>query len=222
MIKFLIVDDERKIREVVKEYAKASYMECDEASNGEEAVNMIRNNYYQAVVLDIMMPKMDGFTAVKSIREFSEVPIILLSARQDEFDKLLGFDLGVDDYVTKPFSPKELMARIRAVADRAKGIKHSFYQFEGLMVDITGRTVSVDEERINLTPKEFDLLVYLIRHENQALSREVLLDKVWNYNYFGDYRTVDTHIKMLRQNLGVYRKFIVTVRGTGYKFELKD
>lgn len=222
MIKFLIVDDEVKIREVVKEYAKASNMQCDEASNGEEALNMIRNNFYHVIVLDIMMPKMDGFTAVKKIREFSEVPIIVLSARQEEFDKLLGFDLGIDDYVTKPFSPKELMARIKAISERAKGIKHNFYQFEGLHVDIIGRTVSVDDERVNLTPKEFDLLVYLIRHENQALSREVLLDKVWNYNYYGDYRTVDTHIKMLRQNLGVYRKFVVTVRGTGYKFEVED
>ncbi|CAM3577863.1 response regulator transcription factor [Erysipelothrix urinaevulpis] len=222
MVKFLIVDDEVKIREVVKEYAKASNMECDEAADGEEALHLIRNNYYHAVVLDIMMPRMDGFTAVQKIREFSEVPIILLSARQEEFDKLFGFDLGVDDYVTKPFSPKELMARIKAVAERAKGVKHSFYQFEGLHVDITGRSVSVDDERVNLTPKEFDLLVFLIQHENQALSREVLLDRVWNYNYYGDYRTVDTHIKMLRQNLGVYRKFIVTVRGTGYKFEVEN
>lgn len=222
MIKFLIVDDERKIREVVKEYAKASDMKCDEAANGEEALMMIRNNYYQVVVLDIMMPKMDGFTAAQKIREFSEVPIIVLSARTEEFDKLLGFDLGVDDYVTKPFSPKELMARVKAVAERAKGVKHNLYQFEGLKVDITGRIVSIDDERVNLTPKEFDLLVYLIRHEGQALSRENLLDKVWNYNYYGDYRTVDTHIKMLRQNLGEYRKFIVTVRGTGYKFEVEN
>ena len=221
MIKFLIVDDEKNIREVVKEYAEAYEMDCDEAADGKEALEKVRQNFYHVVVLDIMMPVMDGYETVESIREFSNVPIILLSARQEEIDKLHGFDLGVDDYVTKPFSPKELMARIKAIAERGKGFKHSVYQFEGLHVDITGRTVEIDGERVNLTPKEFDLLVFLIRHEDQALSREVLLDKVWNYNYYGDYRTVDTHIKMLRQNLGPYRKFIVTVRGTGYKFEVE-
>lgn len=220
MIKFLIVDDEEKIREVAKEYAKVSGFACDDASDGVEAVEKIRNNDYDVVVLDIMMPNMDGFTAVKEIRNVKDVPIIMLSARQEEFDKLLGFDLGVDDYVTKPFSPKELMARIKAVSDRSKGMKHSVYTFEGLEVDITGRNLLIDGERINVTPKEFDLLVFLIQHKDQALSRDVLLDKVWNYNYYGDYRTVDTHIKMLRQNIGPYRDYIVTVRGTGYKFEI--
>lgn len=220
MIKFLIVDDEEKIRDVAHEYAKASGLVCDQASDGAEAIEMIKNEDYDVVVLDVMMPNVDGFTACREIKKIKDVPIIMLSARQEEFDKLLGFELGIDDYVTKPFSPRELMARIKAVAERSKGLKHSVYSFSGLEVDITGRNLIVDGERINVTPKEFDLLVFLIQHKDQALSRDVLLDKVWNYNYYGDYRTVDTHIKMLRQNLGPYRDYIVTVRGTGYKFEV--
>ena len=216
----LIVDDEPKIRAVVKEYAKVSGYECDEASDGLVALEKVKLNKYDVIVMDIMMPNLDGFSAIKEIKEVDDIPIIMLSARTDEFDKLLGFDLGVDDYVTKPFSPKELMARIKVVADRKKRTLNTRYTFEGLEVDVTGRVVSVDGERVNLTPKEFDLLVFLIIHKDQALSRDILLDKVWNYNYFGDYRTVDTHIKMLRQNLGIYRKFITTVRGTGYKFEV--
>lgn len=222
MIRFLIVDDEEKIRDVACEYARVSGFECDEASDGLEALNKIRDNDYDVIILDIMMPNMDGFTAIKEIKAISDVPILMLSARQEEFDKLLAFDLGIDDYVTKPFSPKELMARIKAIADRAKGVKHTVYTFKGLEVDITGRTLTINGERVNVTPKEFDLLVFLIQHKDQALSRDLLLDKVWNYNYYGDYRTVDTHIKMLRQNIDPYRDFIVTVRGTGYKFEVLD
>lgn len=222
MIKFLIADDEMKIREVASEYAKASGLACDQAEDGLVALEMVKENDYDVVVLDIMMPNLDGYSACREIKKISDVPIIMLSARQEEFDKLMGFELGIDDYVTKPFSPRELMARIKAVAERSKGIKHTIYTFGGLQVDITGRNLSIDGERINVTPKEFDLLVFLIQHKDQALSRDVLLDKVWNYNYYGDYRTVDTHIKMLRQNLGNYRDFIVTVRGTGYKFEVID
>ena len=222
MIKILIVDDEPKIRTVVKEYAKVSGYECDEASDGLEALDKIRQTEYDVIILDIMMPNLDGFSAVKEIKAIKDVPIIMLSARTDEFDKLLGFDLGVDDYVTKPFSPKELMARVKVVSERSKRTPNTRYNFEGLEVDVTGRVVSVDNKRVNLTPKEFDLLVFLINHKDQALSRDILLDKVWNYNYYGDYRTVDTHIKMLRQNLGPYRKFITTVRGTGYKFEVDN
>lgn len=222
MIKILIVDDEPKIRTVVKEYAKVSGYECDEASDGLEALDKIRQREYDVIILDIMMPNLDGFSAVKEIKAIKDVPIIMLSARTDEFDKLLGFDLGVDDYVTKPFSPKELMARVKVVSERRKRTPNTRYNFEGLEVDVTGRVVSVDNKRVNLTPKEFDLLVFLINHKDQALSRDILLDKVWNYNYYGDYRTVDTHIKMLRQNLGPYRKFITTVRGTGYKFEVDN
>lgn len=222
MVKILIVDDEPKIRAVVKEYAKVSGYHCDEASDGLDALNKIKMQDYDVIVLDIMMPNMDGFSAVKEIKAIKDIPIIMLSARTDEFDKLLGFDLGVEDYVTKPFSPKELMARIKVVSERKKRTPNTRYTFDGLEVDVTGRVVSVDGTRVNLTPKEFDLLVFLIQHQDQALSRDVLLDKVWNYNYFGDYRTVDTHIKMLRQNLGPYREFITTVRGTGYKFEVDD
>ena len=222
MSKFLIVDDESKIRDVVKEYAKVSGFECDEAENGLIAIEMVADNDYDVVVLDIMMPEMDGYTACKEIKKMKDVPVIMLSARVEEHDKLIGFELGIDDYVTKPFSPKELMARIKAVSERGKKKKNEVYEFEGLRVDLTGRTIEVDEVRVSLTPKEFDLLVFLIEHKDQALSRDVLLDKVWNYNYYGDYRTVDTHIKMLRQNLGEYRKFIVTVRGIGYKFEILE
>lgn len=222
MSKFLIVDDESKIRDVVKEYAKVSGFECDEAENGLVAIEMVADNDYDVVVLDIMMPEMDGYTACKEIKKMKDVPVIMLSARVEEHDKLIGFELGIDDYVTKPFSPKELMARIKAVSERGKKKKNEVYEFEGLKVDLTGRTIEVDEVRVSLTPKEFDLLVFLIEHKDQALSRDVLLDKVWNYNYYGDYRTVDTHIKMLRQNLGEYRKFIVTVRGIGYKFEILE
>lgn len=222
MSKFLIVDDERKIRDVVKEYAKVSGLECDEAEDGLIALELIKEEDYDVVVLDIMMPNLDGYSACREIKKIKDVPIIMLSARQEEFDKLMGFEMGIDDYVTKPFSPKELMARIKAVTERAKGKKHSVYQFSGLELDITSRTLVIDGERVNITPKEFDLLAFLMQHENQALSRDLLLDKVWNYNYYGDYRTVDTHIKMLRQNLGAYRDYIVTVRGTGYKFEITD
>lgn len=222
MVKLLIVDDEPKIRAVVKEYAKVSGYQCDEASDGLEALTKIKEYDYDVIVLDIMMPNLDGFSAVKEIKAIKDVPIIMLSARTDEFDKLMGFDLGVDDYVTKPFSPKELMARIKVVSERRKRTPNTKYVFSGLEVDVTGRVVSVDSQRVNMTPKEFDLLVFLIHHKDQALSRDVLLDKVWNYNYFGDYRTVDTHIKMLRQNLGPYRKFVTTVRGTGYKFEVHN
>ncbi|CAM4199529.1 response regulator transcription factor [Erysipelothrix inopinata] len=219
MIKLLIVDDEIKIREVIKEYALVSGFECDEAEDGVEAVEKIKTGNYDVVILDIMMPNLDGYTACRQIKEIKDIPVIMLSARQEEFDKLLGFELGIDDYVTKPFSPRELIARVKVAVERSKGKKHSVYRFDTLEIDITGRNLIIDEERVTVTPKEFDLLVYLVQHKNQALSRDVLLDKVWNYNYFGDYRTVDTHIKMLRQNLGPYRDYIVTVRGTGYKFE---
>lgn len=220
MIKILVVDDETKIRAVIKEYAKVSGYHCDEAVDGLEAIEKVKTQDYDVVVMDVMMPNLDGFSASKEIKLIKDIPIIMLSARTDEFDKLLGFELGVDDYVTKPFSPKELMARIKVVHERRKTKVHTRYEFEGLEVDVTGRTVSIDNERVSLTPKEFDLLVFLVIHENQALSRDTLLDKVWNYNYFGDYRTVDTHIKMLRQNLGPYRGYIKTVRGIGYKFEV--
>jgi two-component system, OmpR family, response regulator ResD len=221
MAKLLIVDDEAKIREVVKEYAMLIHeYEVDEAENGYIALQKVIKNDYDLIVLDIMMPVMDGFTACKEIKKIKNIPVIMLSARDEEYDKLHGFDLGVDDYVVKPFSPKELMARINAVLKRNSEKEHNRYVFESLDVDIDARDVFIDKQKITLTPKEFDLLVYLIRNKNTAINREMLLEKVWNYSYFGDDRTVDTHIKMLRHNLKEYRKFIVTVRGTGYKFEV--
>ena len=221
MAKLLIVDDEAKIREVVKEYAMLMHeYEVEEAENGHVALQMVNQNDYDLIVLDIMMPVMDGFTACREIKKVKNIPVIMLSARDEEYDKLHGFDLGVDDYVVKPFSPKELMARINAVLKRNTDKEHNKYQFEGLEVDIDARDVYINKQKITLTPKEFDLLVYLIKNKNTAINREILLEKVWNYSYFGDDRTVDTHIKMLRHNLKEYRKFIVTVRGTGYKFEV--
>ena len=219
MAKLLIVDDEKNIREVVREYAILNGYEADEAEDGLQAIELCRQNDYDCVILDIMMPKLDGFSACKQIRAIKSVPVIMLSARQEEYDKLFGFELGVDDYVVKPFSPKELMARVKVVLDRSRRTDNSVMTFGGLKIDAAGRSVTVDGEKVNLTPKEIDLLLYLVEHRNTALSRTKLLEEVWNYDYFGDDRTVDTHIKMLRHNLGPYRDYIVTVRGMGYKFE---
>ncbi len=222
MVKILIVDDEEKIRDVVSEYSKVFGYESAAASDGLEALEYLRNNRVDVVILDIMMPNLDGFSACREIKKLQDVPIIMLSARQEEFDKLFGFELGIDDYVTKPFSPKELMARVKVVHERFSKKEAQVYRFQGLVVDVLARNVFIDEEKLSITPKEFDLLLFLIRHENQALSRDVLLEKVWNYNYYGDDRTIDTHIKMLRHSLGKYRDFIVTVRGVGYKFESEN
>ncbi|MBR2762314.1 MAG: response regulator transcription factor [Solobacterium sp.] len=221
MSRLLIVDDEKNIREVVREYAQLNGYETDEAEDGLEAIELVKNNEYDCVILDIMMPKLDGFSACREIRRIRPVPIIMLSARQEEYDKLFGFELGVDDYVIKPFSPKELMARVKVVIERSPKTEPAsgMLKFGGLEIDPRGRVVLVDGERANLTPKEIDLLLYMTEHRNTALSRTKLLEEVWNYDYFGDDRTVDTHIKMLRHNLGPYRDYIVTVRGMGYKFE---
>lgn len=221
MAKILIVDDEQKIRFVVKEYGEFSGHEVDEAGDGAEAVALCREKSYDLVIFDIMMPKVDGFTACKELRKFSQVPVIMLSARGEEYDKLFGFELGIDDYVVKPFSPKELMARIGAVLARAGGgeKKREEFLFEGLKIDIPGRHVSVDGVPAQLTPKEYDLLFCLVQNRGIAMSREKLITEVWGYDYYGDDRTLDTHIKMLRASLGPYRKFIVTLRSMGYKFE---
>ena len=220
MAKLLIVDDEFNIRHVVKEYAMANNHDIDEAENGAEALRKVAQTDYDVIILDITMPKMDGFTACREIKKVKDVPIIILSARQEEYDKLKGFELGVDDYVIKPFSPKELMARINVVIGRHKNANNTILAFGGLSVDEAARNVYIDEVRINLTPKEFDLLLYMIKNKNIALSREVLLENVWNYTFFGDDRTVDTHVKMLRHSLKHYRDYIKTVRGMGYKFEV--
>ena len=219
MAKILIVDDEESIREVVKEYCEINGFETSEAADGIEAIKMAKNNRYDCIVLDVMMPKLDGFTTIKEIKKLTDTPVIMLSARQNEYDKLLGFELGIDDYVSKPFSPKELIARIKVILDRSKVVEKKSIVVDTLVIDVLGRSVTIDNQLINLTPKEFDLLLYMAERPNIALSRQKLLEEVWNYDFFGDERTVDTHIKMLRHNLGDYRNRIVTVRGMGYKFE---
>ncbi len=221
-MKVLIVDDEEMIRDVLREYIEFEGGETDEAQDGMEAVKKCRENRYDVILMDIMMPKLDGFSAVKEIRKFSDTPVIMLSARSEEYDKLFGFEIGSDDYVTKPFSPKEVMARIHAVIKRAGGEKkpRDIYEFEGLKIDMVGRNVTVDGERAELTPKEYELLFYFVENAGVALTRERLLNQVWGYDFYGDDRTVDTHVKMLRGNLKEYRKFIVTLRGLGYKFEV--
>lgn len=218
MQKILIVDDEIKIREVLKEYAIFEGFDTDVAENGFEAVQKAKENDYDIILMDVMMPKLDGFSAVKKIKETKDVKILMLSARGEEYDKLFGFEIGVDDYVVKPFSPKEVMARIKAILKRGKNQSTDLI-FEGLKIDEAGRNVFVDNEKINLTPKEYELLFYLVRNRGIAIARDKLLSEVWGYDYFGDDRTIDTHIKMLRNNLGKYEKFIVTLRGLGYKFE---
>ena len=222
MYKLLVVDDEPKIREVIREYAEFNGYEVTEAEDGMSAVGLCKLNKYDLVILDIMMPKLDGFTACKEIKKISDVPIIMLSARGEEYDKLFGFELGIDDYIVKPFSPKELMARVNVVLERRNSVSKdnsSVLTFDGLEINIAARTVSVDVKRVELTVKEYDLLFYLIKNKNIALSRDKLLSDIWGYDFFGDDRTIDTHIKNLRNNLGPYRDFIVTLRGVGYKFE---
>lgn len=221
-MKVLVVDDEINIRKVICEYAKFEGYEVEEAINGMDAVEICKQKDFDIIIMDIMMPRLDGFSAVKEIRKIKkDIPVIMLSARGEEYDKLFGFEIGIDDYVVKPFSPKELMARIAAVIKRTNGKlkKEDKYVLDGLVIDMLGKTVEIDKKRIELTPKEYDLLVYLVLNKNIALSREKILNEVWGYDFFGEDRTVDTHIKMLRNNLGRYRDKIETVRGTGYKFE---
>lgn len=217
-MKILIVDDEKNIIEVIKEYSKAEGYLTDEATNGVMALDKLKNYNYDILILDIMMPEMDGYTLLKELPKERRIPTIILSARDEVYDKLQGFDLGIDDYVTKPFSPKELMARIKAVATRSNTLTTNIYKKDTLEINFLAHTIKIDNQKIELTPKEFDILTYLIKNKNIAISREQLLSKVWGYDYFGDDRTIDTHIKMLRNNLGKYRNLIETVRGTGYKF----
>lgn len=220
MYRLLIVDDESKIREVLREYAEFEGHSVAEAADGMEAVRLCREKDFDLVVMDIMMPKLDGFSAVKEIRKTKNIPVLMLSARSEEYDKLFGFELGADDYVVKPFSPKEVMARVGAIIGRDQGRnRKSSMRFDGLFIDIEARDVFVDGDKVDLTPKEFELLVYLASNKNRALSREQLLKEIWGYDFFGDDRTIDTHIKMLRNNIGPYRENIVTLRGVGYKFE---
>ncbi|MBR3297449.1 MAG: response regulator transcription factor [Firmicutes bacterium] len=223
MAKLLIVDDEEKIRAVIREYAHFNHYETAEAEDGMQAVNMCLNEDFDLIIMDIMMPKLDGYAAVKEIKREKDIPVIMLSARGEEYDKLFGFELGIDDYVVKPFSPKELMARVAAVLARrnvaSDGKLPAVLKSDGLVVNTDSRTVTVDGEKLDLTLKEYEILVYLMQNRNIALSRERMLQDIWGYDFFGDDRTIDTHIKNLRGNLGPYRDKISTVRGIGYRFE---
>lgn len=217
----LVVDDEILIRKVIREYLESENYKVLEAENGLDALRVLSSNKVNLIILDIMMPKMDGFTCLEEIRKTKDTPVIMLSAMKEETDKLNSFNLGVDDYVTKPFSPKELIARVKAHLKRTVNNKE-VYTYKDLIVDYKGRKVTINGKSVSLTPKEYELLTYFIKNKGIALSREQLLNSVWDYDYYGDDRTVDTHIKMLRKNLGVYRDLIKTVREVGYKYETEE
>ncbi|MCR4951220.1 MAG: response regulator transcription factor [Solobacterium sp.] len=222
MTRILITDDEIKIREMIAKYAKHEGFETDEASDGMEAVDKCREENYDLVIMDVMMPNLDGFSAVKEIRKFKPaLPFIMLSALGEEYDRIHGFDVGVDDYVVKPFSSRELMMRIHAILKRVSpaAAAQDIREIGGMQINYSARTVTIDGERVQLSPKEYELLTYLVKNEGIALTREQLLQNVWGYDFFGDDRTLDTHIKLLRKNLGEYAKYIVTLRGVGYRFE---
>ena len=222
-MKLLIVDDEARIRALIAKYAAFEGYETEEAENGMQAVEKCRQRHYDLIIMDVMMPELDGFSAVREIRKTDPVPVIMLSARGEEYDRIHGFELGIDDYVVKPFSPKELMMRVAAVIKRSGGKteeqKRAVYTFRGLVIDFSARIVTVDGSRVDMTPKEYELLFYMVRNKGLALTRESLISEVWGYDFFGDERTLDTHIKLLRKSLGAYSKCIVTLRGVGYRFE---
>ncbi len=220
-MKILVVDDEALIRNVVKEYLEAEHFKVDEAGDGDEAIKLVNNKDYDLIVLDIMMPKKDGFQTMKEIKKIKNIPVIMLSARQEEFDKLIGFDLGIDDYVTKPFSPKELVARVKAITKRYHN-EEAKMVFGSLVLDDKAHEVRIDDKLVTLTPKEYDLLKCFLTNHHIALSREQLLTNIWGYDFYGDDRTVDTHVKTLRQHLGKYGKYVKTIRKVGYKFEYED
>jgi len=224
MYNILVVDDEEKIRSIIKKYAEFEGYMITEAGNGMEAIQICKENDFDLMILDVMMPELDGFSACREIKKFKNIPVIMLSARGEEYDRIHGFELGIDDYVIKPFSPKELMMRVKVVASRnqkneTESMEHDVYEREGLKIDFTGRIVTIDGEAAYMTPKEYDLLFFLVRNRGIALTREKLITDVWGYDYYGDDRTLDTHIKLLRSSLGEYRKFLVTLRGVGYRFE---
>ena len=227
MYNILVVDDEVRIRSIIKKYAEFEGHTVTEAGDGMEAVHLCRKQKFDIIIMDIMMPELDGFSACREIRKQSQTPIIMLSARGEEYDKINGFELGIDDYVVKPFSPKELMLRIEAIMKRVtvseKSAKQTNVVIEldngGLRVDLTARLVFIDGERVDMSPKEYDLFFYMLENRNVALSREKLISEVWGYDFYGDVRTLDTHIKLLRRSLGKYSEYIVTLRGVGYRFE---
>lgn len=227
MAKILVVDDEEKIRDIIKEYLDFEGFDYCEAGDGVEALNILKKETVDLVILDVMMPKIDGIKVLKEIRAKGSIPVILLTARTEEYDKLFGFELGADDYVVKPFSPRELMARIKAIINRASTRNEpteniragEIIEFPGIRIDVAAHEVFIEGEKKQMTPKEFDLLVFFAKNKNIVLSREMILSEVWSYDFFGDDRTVDTHIKMLRNTLGEYRGYITTVWGVGYKFD---
>ncbi len=228
MYHILVVDDESRIRSIIKKYAEFEGHTVTEAADGMEAIRLCRAQEFDLIVMDIMMPELDGFSACREIRKNSQIPIIMLSARGGEYDKINGFGVGIDDYVVKPFSPKELMLRIEAVMKRVRRMPTEEKMKEnvvvtldngGLRADVTARLVFIDGERVEMSPKEYDLFFYMLKNRNIALSREKLISDVWGYDFFGDVRTLDTHIKLLRKSLGRYRGLIVTLRGVGYRFE---
>ena len=225
MYKLLVVDDEKMIRELIKKYATFEGHEVVEAEDGMEAIEKCKVNTFDLIIMDVMMPELDGFSACKEIRKFADTPILMLSARGEEYDRIHGFEIGIDDYVVKPFSPKELMMRVSAIIKRGKANQETNNKdivcFKGLKVDFDARLVSIDGENIEMTPKEYELFFYLVRNRGLALSRENLISNVWGYDYYGDDRTLDTHIKLLRKSLGEYARLIVTLRGVGYRFEEK-
>ena len=226
MYRILVTDDEEKIRMLIRKYAEFEGHQVTEAENGMQAVELCRREpeKFDIIIMDVMMPELDGFSAVKEIRRVSSAPVLMLSARGEEYDRIHGFELGVDDYVVKPFSPKELMMRVNAIMNRVRpqtaAARRNVVTFEGLVIDFDARIVTVDGERTELSPKEYDLLAYMINNKNLALTREMLISNVWGYDFYGDDRTLDTHIKLLRRSLGPYSKFIVTLRGVGYRFEV--
>ena len=226
MSRILIVDDEERIRAEIRKYAEFEGYETEEAENGMQAVEICRNKDFDVMILDIMMPELDGFSTCRKIFEMKKIPTIMLSARGEEYDKIHGFELGIDDYVVKPFSPRELMMRVKVVLSRnaANTVVNSesereVFKIDGLEVDFTGRKVTIDGKAVSMTPKEYDLLFYMVRNRGIALTREKLITDVWGYDYYGDDRTLDTHIKLLRSSLQEYRKYLVTLRGVGYRFE---
>ncbi len=225
MAKILIVDDEAGIRDIIKEYLSFNGFEYEEAADGLEALELLENNTYDLVVLDIMMPKLDGITVLKEIRNKWDMPVIMLTARGEEYDKLFGFEMGADDYMIKPFSPKELLARIKSILKRSQNQNTpnlgDKIVVDDIDIDVAARTVTIDGRQVSMTPKEFDLLLCLCKNQNIVLSRNQILSDVWGYDFFGDDRTVDTHIKMLRNNLGSHRNMIKTIWGIGYKFEIE-
>jgi DNA-binding response OmpR family regulator len=223
MSSILIVDDEVNIRDLIKKYAKFENYEVDEATNGMEAIEKVENKQYDIIIMDVMMPELDGFSAIKEIRKKYDIPTIVLSARGEEYDRLHGFDLGIDDYVVKPFSPKELLMRVGAILARynakSKNVNLTLWQYKTLKIDDNARIVSINNERVDMTPKEYNILMYLINNENRVVTREQLLSQIWGYDFFGDDRTLDTHMKLLRKKLGEYGHCIITLRGVGYRFE---